>query len=103
MRALLEPLIDGLPDASRTVFMLRDVEGMSTFEVSEALGITEENVKVRLHRARAAMREMLSLHAGIQSREAFTFLSVRCDRMVERVFKHIGRQDPPIGARIRNE
>ena len=74
MRALLDRLIDGLPDASRTVFMLRDVEGMSTFEVSKVLGITEENVKVRLHRARAALREMLSHHAGIQRREAFSFL-----------------------------
>ena len=91
MRALLERLIDGLPDASRTVFMLRDVEGMSTSEVSEALGITEENVKVRLHRARAALRAMLSLHAGIQRREAFSFLGVRCDRIVERVFERIRR------------
>jgi RNA polymerase sigma-70 factor, ECF subfamily len=91
MRALLERLIDGLPDASRTVFMLRDVEGMSTSEVSEALGITGENVKVRLHRARAALREMLSLHAGIQRGEAFSFLGVRCDRIVDRVFERIRR------------
>lgn len=89
MRALLEQLIDGLPDANRTVFMLRDVEGMSTYETSEVLGITEENVKVRLHRARASLREMLSLHAGIQSREAFSFLGVRCDRIVKRVFERI--------------
>jgi len=101
MRGILEQLIDALPDASRTVFMLRDVEGMSTFEVSEALGITEQNVKVRLHRARASLREVLNLHIGIQSRAAFGFLGVRCDRLVRRVFELInersGRSDIRIG------
>ena len=51
----LEALIEGLPHGNRAVFMLRDVEGMSTSEAAEALDISEENVKVRLHRARAQM------------------------------------------------
>src|SRR4051794_20716815 len=44
MGRLLEALVEGLPDASRAVFMLREVEQMSTAEVSETLGISEENV-----------------------------------------------------------
>ena len=86
---ILEELIEGLPDASRTVFMLREVEGMSTGETSHVLGITEENVKVRLHRARALMRSSLEAHLSLGSRKAFQFHAVRCDAIVERVFAQI--------------
>lgn len=89
IRVLLEQLIDGLPDANRAVFMLRDVEGLSTADAAEVLSITEDNVKVRLHRARTALRDMLALHIGIQRRDAFSFLGVRCDRIVRRVFERI--------------
>ena len=47
------------PDQYRTVIMLRDVEELSTAETAAALDLTEENVKVRLHRGRAMMRESL--------------------------------------------
>jgi RNA polymerase sigma-70 factor (ECF subfamily) len=89
IRVLLEELIDSLPDANRAVFMLRDVEGMSTAEAAEVLSITEDNVKARLHRARISLREMLVLRAGIQCRDAFGFLGVRCDRIVQQVFARI--------------
>ena len=89
VRQLLETLIDGLPPPSRTVFMLRDVEGMSTTETSEALGITEENVKVRLHRARAALRNGLATYAIHESQNVFSFHAVRCDRVVANVFRQI--------------
>jgi RNA polymerase sigma-70 factor (ECF subfamily) len=52
MRHLLEQLIDGLPNAVRTVFILREAEGLRTCERSEVLEVSGENVKVRLHRAR---------------------------------------------------
>jgi len=90
MRVLLEGLIDRLPDANRAVFMLRDVEGLSTSEAAEVLSISEENVKVRLHRARAALRDMLMARVGMQYREAFGFLGDRCDRIVKQVFERIG-------------
>ena len=54
---LLEEAVDNLPDTYRVVFMLRDVEGMSTRETSEGLGLGEEAVKTRLHRARADSAE----------------------------------------------
>jgi RNA polymerase sigma-70 factor, ECF subfamily len=94
IRQLLETLIDGLPPPSRTVFMLRDVEGMSTTETSEALGITEENVKVRLHRARAALRNGLATHAIHESQNVFSFHAIRCDRVVANVFRQISLLPP---------
>ena len=53
-----------LPRSLRVVFLLRDVEGLSTEETAEALGLSEGATKVRLHRARLAMRERLSVYFG---------------------------------------
>jgi RNA polymerase sigma-70 factor (ECF subfamily) len=63
---VLERAIMALPDGLRTAFVLRDLEGMSTKEAAQALGITESAVKVRLHRARAALRASL---AGAETSE----------------------------------
>ena len=98
-RRLLEALIDGLPQGNRAVFVLRDVEGMSTAEASEALGITEENVKVRLHRARAALKHQLSSCAQQETRHAFAFHAVRCDRVVKKVFEQIQPSVRDVGSR----
>jgi RNA polymerase sigma-70 factor (ECF subfamily) len=57
--ALVESAIDRLPDGTREVFMLRQVEGMSTDEVADALNISEAVVKTRLWRARGARRRDL--------------------------------------------
>ncbi|MBT6441752.1 MAG: RNA polymerase subunit sigma-24, partial [Alphaproteobacteria bacterium] len=51
--------IDNLPDIYRVVILLRDIEEFSTTEVSEMLKIGESNVKIRLHRARAALKILL--------------------------------------------
>ena len=51
--------IDTLPDSYRIVLQLRDIEGYDTNEVAELLAITDSNVKVRLHRARAALKKLL--------------------------------------------
>jgi RNA polymerase sigma-70 factor (ECF subfamily) len=88
-RNLLEQAIDSLPDAYRETFVLRDVEGMSTAETAESLSISEENVKTRLHRARALLRKELYARAGATSSTAFHFLGVRCDRMVAAVMTRI--------------
>ena len=58
-RARISELIDTLPDHYRIVLMLRDIEEWSTAEVAEALDLSETNVKVRLHRARAALKKLL--------------------------------------------
>lgn len=58
--AELDRAIGELPESLRVVFLLRDVDELSTLETAEALGLTEGAVKVRLHRARLALRERLS-------------------------------------------
>lgn len=61
---LLQRALDELDDKYRLVFLLRDVEGLSTSEAAEALNITESNVKVRLLRARLMLRERLTRVLG---------------------------------------
>jgi RNA polymerase sigma-70 factor, ECF subfamily len=86
---LLEEVVLGLPESYRTVVMMRDVEQMSTFETAEALDLTEQNVKVRLHRGHAMMRSSLVERMGGVSKTAFPFMGVRCDRVVHGVFARI--------------
>ena len=92
IRSLLEEAVEKLPDAYRTVFVLRDIEEMSTTDTASALDISEENVKVRLHRARALLRKSLYARAGMERKEAFNFHAVRCDRVVKNVFERIQKQ-----------
>ncbi|HJQ97169.1 MAG TPA: sigma-70 family RNA polymerase sigma factor [Candidatus Polarisedimenticolaceae bacterium] len=56
---LVRASIDRLPESYRTVLLLRDIEELSTEETAQALGITSTAVKVRLHRARQALRTLL--------------------------------------------
>jgi RNA polymerase sigma-70 factor, ECF subfamily len=58
--ASIREAIDRLPDTFRIVLLLRDIEEMSTEETAEALGITPNAVKLRLHRARMALRTLLA-------------------------------------------
>ncbi len=89
VRRLLEEAVEKLPDAYRTIFILRDIEEMSTTDAAEVLEITEDNVKVRLHRARALLRKSLYARAGMERKEAFNFHAVRGDRVVKNVFERI--------------
>jgi RNA polymerase sigma-70 factor (ECF subfamily) len=73
---LIESAIDRLPDGAREVFVLRQVEGMSTEEVAATLDVSEAVIKTRLSRARATLRRDLYKHAGI----AKPTLSVSCGR-----------------------
>ena len=57
---VLEEAIQSLPATLRVAFVLRDIQGLSTQEAAEALGISESAVKVRLHRARLQLRERLA-------------------------------------------
>jgi RNA polymerase sigma-70 factor (ECF subfamily) len=59
VRRLVRAAIDRLPESYRTVLVLRDLEELDTAEVATMLGITPNAVKIRLHRARQALRELL--------------------------------------------
>jgi RNA polymerase sigma-70 factor (ECF subfamily) len=89
LRHVLEQAIDALPDTYRTVFMLRDVEGLSTNETGEGLGLGEATVKPRLHRARAMIRRAVTTRLGEITTGAFPFHAPRCDRVVAAVLSRI--------------
>ena len=91
LRELLEAAIDVLPDGAREVFMLRDVEGLSTAESAAILGVSDDVVKTRLSRARAALRRALYELAGANTTDAFRFLRPRCDRVVADVLARLPR------------
>ena len=90
IRKLLERAIDGLPDSLRTVFVMRDVEELSTAEAARLLGLGEPTVKTRLHRARRMLREVLGDQIAASLSDVFPFERQRCDRLVERVLKQVG-------------
>jgi RNA polymerase sigma-70 factor (ECF subfamily) len=89
LRDLLEWAIDTLPGGAREVFMLRDVEGLSTADTAAALSVSEDVVKTRLSRARTALRRALLERAGALAPDAFRFARPRCDRMVSNVLAQL--------------
>jgi RNA polymerase sigma-70 factor, ECF subfamily len=63
-RGRVRACIDRLPEAYRTVLLLRDIEELDTFEVANLLAVTPNAVKIRLHRARQALRALLEVEFG---------------------------------------
>jgi RNA polymerase sigma-70 factor, ECF subfamily len=88
-RRLLERKIDELPEAFRTVFVLRALEEMTVEEVSAVLGIPEATVRTRYFRSRSMLREALSRELDFTLEEAFSFDGERCDRIVAGVMKRV--------------
>ena len=82
IRRILERRIDQLPVAFRTVFVLREVEGLSVDETAACLGVPPATVRTRLFRARALLREALARDIDIAAGDAFAFAGDRCDRIV---------------------
>ena len=83
--ALLERHVDALSDGLRSVLILRDVLELDTAETASCLGITEEAVRVRLHRARQALaRELERELPGL-----WRFDGQRCTRMIAAVMAEI--------------
>jgi RNA polymerase sigma-70 factor (ECF subfamily) len=89
---VLELAIDALPSDFRLVFMMRDVEEMSIADTAAALGIREETVKTRLHRARRRLRGVLSERLAGSVGKAFLFLGARCERICGRVLARLDAQ-----------
>ncbi|MGG7576783.1 RNA polymerase sigma factor [Rhizobium sp. Nf11,1] len=84
-RHLLEQAVDGLPDEFRAIFVLREVEGMSTEEAASFLGIKPETAKTRLHRARKLMRQSIEKQLSGAFSALFPFDGARCASMGDRV------------------
>jgi RNA polymerase sigma-70 factor (ECF subfamily) len=88
-RRLLEARIDELPDAFRTVFVLRAIEELSVEETAAALDIPEATVRTRFFRAKSLLREALSREIDLAHGDAFAFAGARCDRIVANVMARL--------------
>jgi RNA polymerase sigma factor (sigma-70 family) len=83
---VLEVAMGRLPEKYRLVFVLREIEEMSVRQTAETLGLEESNVKARLSRAKAMLRENLQ---GFMKENVYSFHLTRCDRLVARVLSQI--------------
>jgi RNA polymerase sigma factor (sigma-70 family) len=96
LKKALESAISQLPSKYRIVFMLREIEQLSVADAAVMLEISEENVKVRLHRAKNMLKEMLQSEAN--SLDLFPFHASRCSHVAFMVMNHINsRQIYPFG------
>lgn len=87
MKALLEKAVAALPQKYRTVYMLREVQQLSTAETAAALGVSSVSVKVDLHRAKERLKaELLKSAAGA---ELFSYPAFFCDGMTQRAMSAI--------------
>ena len=89
LREFLEQAVLDLPEQYRSVIMLRDIEELSTAETADALDLSIENVKIRLHRGHGMIRNWLFERIGANAKEAFPFMGIRCDRVVQAVFDRL--------------
>jgi len=87
VKTILENAIAGLPQKYQTVFVMRELEEMSVAETASSLQITEENVKVRLHRAKELLKTQIRSTA--EGAEIMAFHLTRCDRIVSNVMGRI--------------
>lgn len=89
VRAAIEGAVEKLSPIYRAVFVLREVEELSGSETAECLGITEETVKTRLHRARVLLRHRLDRIIGGALSRSFSYGGRRCDAMATAVMAQI--------------
>ena len=87
LKTILERAVSALPEKYRMVFVMREIQEMSTNETMEILNLGESNVKIRLNRAKEMLRNELSSY--YRSNQLFEFNLVRCDRIANFVMNNI--------------
>lgn len=87
---ILDKAIAALPHTLREVFVLRDVEQVSTAETAQRLGLSESAVKVRLHRARMALRERLTDYFG--ERAPSQVRTITCEQLLKYLSEYIDHE-----------
>jgi len=92
IRKLLEQAVAALPDPFRTVFVLREIEGLSSEETADLLDLPVATVKTRLFRSRRRLQETLEPEVGAALSGAFPFAGADCAAMAERVLAALGLQ-----------
>ena len=98
LKTVLESLIEQLPEPFRLVFVMREVEGLSTAEAASCLDINEDTVKTRLHRAKRLLRDQLDRRLGPAASQVYAFHLSRCDRVVAGVMAAIQQKGPASAA-----
>lgn len=91
--ALLEAALARLPGGYRAVFILREVDGLSTTETARRLRVTDATVKTRLHRAKVLLQRQLN---DVTPGDAFPFAGTRCDAIVAAVMSHAPLNAPRV-------
>lgn len=89
MRRLLEHAVGSLPEGFRTVFVLREIEGLSGEETAEVLDIGVATVKTRLLRARRKLQDILAPQIGGALGDTFPFAGADCAALTERVLARL--------------
>ena len=87
LRQLIERSVAELPDNFRSVFVLREIEGLSVEDTADVLGIPAATVKTRLHRARAKLQQALAPEVKGAFSGSFPFAGADCAALTERVLK----------------
>jgi RNA polymerase sigma-70 factor (ECF subfamily) len=90
IRKMIEEAVADLPEGFRTVFVLRDVEGISCEETAEILGLPAATIKTRLFRGRKRLKEMLAPEVKTVLSGTFPFAGTDCARITERVLASMG-------------
>ena len=90
VRKLLEQSVGALPETFRSVFVLREIEGLTSEETAEILDIPVATVKTRLHRSRRRLQEMLAPELKTALSGTFPFAGSDCAGMAERVLAKLG-------------
>jgi RNA polymerase sigma factor (sigma-70 family) len=88
LAGMLEDALVQIPEKYRMVFVMREMENMSTAETMDTLNLSEANVKVRLNRAKAMLRDSLSSY--YKDDAVYSFHLTRCDRIVNSVLTRLG-------------
>ena len=94
LKEILEAAIHRIPENYRLVFTLRELNGMSVRETSEALKITEGNVKVRLSRSKSMLQKEIKKTYTLE--DIFEFNLIHCDRMVAKGMKALHKKSIPL-------
>ena len=95
IRKLLEEAVAELPETFRTVFVLREIEGMSSEDTAEVLGVPVATVKTRLFRGRRRLQQMLAPELANVFGGTFPFAGNDCAALTERVLARLGLRAEP--------
>ena len=89
-KKVIEDAIKKLPEKYKSIFILKEIEGMSIEQAAELLSISEVNVKVRLHRARKMLKNIISNISDLS--DLLTFGNERCDRVTDTVMEFVRKK-----------